>query len=94
MQAFRVWSTWVDDPESDAMASMAFELEQRAQDFAVEMNAQHARATGMPIERSTCRYVVREETIPRDIVFDGKPDRVVMVALGQDATSTDVSTKG
>lgn len=89
MQAFRVWSIWKDDPGCDQMTSGAFELQRRAQELADRANVDHRRMTGF--DSSSCRYIVREETVPRDIVFDGKPDRVVMVFLGEDENATDVS---
>jgi len=88
MQAYRVWSTWKDEPDDDAMVSAAFELHQRAQAIADQANTEHAQAVG---PNPKCHYVVREETIPRDFTFQGKLDRVVMVFLGEDAVTTDLS---
>jgi hypothetical protein len=90
MKAFRVWSTWVNDPDSDAMHPAAFERAERAQVIADASNAVHQEKVG---PGSTCRYVVREEEIPREIVCDNKPDRAVMVFLGDDTIATDVSKR-
>ena len=88
MQAYRVWSTWKDEPDDDAMVSAAFELHRRAEAIAAHANAEHEQKVG---SNAACRYVVREETVPRDFTFQGKPDRIVMVFLGDDAVPTDVS---
>ena len=89
MRAFRVWSTWSDDPESDGIASKAFELEARAQAIADRLNAERE-----PVTKPRLSYVVRSEEIPRDIMFQGSESRVVMCVLGDDTESTDVSGRG
>lgn len=91
MKAFRVWSVWKDEPDMDAIASAAFELRTRAEALAITCNYEHARKVG---PNARCCYVVREETTPRDIVFRGQPDRIVMVFLGQDTVATNVSHYG
>jgi hypothetical protein len=88
MKAYRAWCTWSDDPESDAMVSAAFERHERAAAIAEACQADHVRHVGPD---AVARHVVREEEIPREIVFNGKTDHVVMVFLGDDEYPTDVS---
>lgn len=92
MQAFRVWGTWKDDPEMDHIMSPAFELRHRAEAAAKQLNTEHLQRVGSVATR--CVYVVREETVPRDFIFQDKPDRVVKVVLGDDVEPTDVSSRG
>lgn len=92
MKAYRVWSTWLDDPELDTMCSRAFEKSSRAQVIANQMNKEHRRLTKLADDEYTpCIYVVRPEEIPRAFTWKGEPDRVVMCVLGDDDDQTDVS---
>jgi hypothetical protein len=89
VKAFRVWSTWADDPELEGMASAAFEKRERAQTIADVTQADHERAVG---RTTTCHYVVREEEIPRDYVHLGVNTRVVLAYLGDDDQPTNMET--
>lgn len=88
MKAYRAWCTWPGDPESDAMVSAAFERPGRAAAIAAACQVDHVRLVG---PEASAEHVIREEEIPREIIFNGKPDRVVLVILGEDATPTDIT---